>query len=416
MQFIEVFNLVIAGLFFLCYSYQFFYMLVSLFGRMKKHSEPTMHRYAVLIAARNEEKVLGNLLESLKGQLYPRELTDIYVVADNCTDKTAWIARAGGATVFERSNAEQVGKGYALQYLLERVKEHAPEPYDAYLVFDADNVVDPHFITEINKVYSDGFEIVTGYRNSKNYGDNWISAGNALCYLRECRCLYQPRQILGVSSIVTGTGFLFSDRILQACGGWHFFLLTEDCEFTMDNVVRGEKIGYAKDAVFYDEQPTSFRVSWKQRLRWCRGYLQVMRRYGGKLLRGVFHGNFSCYDLTMSILPAAVLSAVSLTVNIIAMAVNVFTGGPLPTLLLSLGVLLLQFFASLFVIGAFTTIVEWKRIHCPAWKKLWYTLTFPVFMFTYLPVCIASFFIKVKWQPIVHTQNKDIKQIRDGEE
>lgn len=138
----------------------------------------------------------------------------------------------------------------------------AAKHYDAYLVLDADNILDPNFISEIEKVYSSGYEIVTCYRNSKNYGDNWISAGYALWFLREAQYLNNARMRLGSSCAVSGTGFLFSDGVLEACGGWNFFLLTEDIEFTIDNVVRGEKVGYAAGAVLYDEQPTSFAQSW----------------------------------------------------------------------------------------------------------------------------------------------------------
>ena len=142
-------------------------------------------------------------------------------------------------------------------FLLRKIRKK----YDAYLVFDADNLVAPDYIQEINKTFSTGYDIVTSYRNTKNYGDNWISAGYGLWFLREAQYLNRPRASIGASCGVSGTGFLFSARILQKCGGWHFFSLTEDIEFTAHNIVNGEKIGYCPSAVFYDEQPTGFRQS-----------------------------------------------------------------------------------------------------------------------------------------------------------
>ena len=201
------------------------------------------HRIAVLIAARNEQSVIGNLIDSVKAQDYPTELVDVFVVADNCTDLTGSVAGAHGANVYFRNDQTQVGKGYALQYLLHCIEEDFA-PYDGYLVLDADNVLSPNYITEINKTFSDGYQIVTSYRNSKNYGDNWISAGYALWFLRESRYLNGARCRLGSSCAVSGTGFLFSRRILEKCGGWNFFLLTEDIQFTIANVIRGEKVGY----------------------------------------------------------------------------------------------------------------------------------------------------------------------------
>ena len=171
---LQIINLAIMLAFFLCYSYQFFYIPVAWFKKDAPHREPSPHRIAVLIAARNEQSVIGNLIDSVKAQDYPTELVDVFVVADNCTDLTGSVAGAHGANVYFRNDQTQVGKGYALQYLLHCIEEDFA-PYDGYLVLDADNVLSPNYITEINKTFSDGYQIVTSYRNSKNYGDNWIS-------------------------------------------------------------------------------------------------------------------------------------------------------------------------------------------------------------------------------------------------
>ena len=132
---------------------------------------------------------------------------------------------------------------------------------------------------------------------------------------------------------MSGTGFAFTREILDRIGSWHFFLLTEDIEFTIDNVVHGEKIGYCREAVLYDEQPTDFRQSWRQRLRWSRGYLQVFGRYGLDLMKGMFGGSFSCYDMAMNIMPAAVLSCVSIVVNVAAAIQTFLAGGDLSGLM-----------------------------------------------------------------------------------
>ena len=311
MQTVITINAVIMALFFVCYSYQFFYVAVALLKRKKFIGRNENHRIAILIAARNEENVIGYLLDSICAQTYPMDHVDVYVGADNCTDDTARVAREHGAIVFERHDTLHVGKGYVLNDMLRRIRRPGRRHYDAYLVLDADNILDPNFLSEIEKVYSAGYEIVTCYRNSKNYGDNWISAGYALWFLREAQYLNNARMRLGSSCAVSGTGFLFSDGVLQRCGGWNFFLLTEDIEFTIDNVARGEKVGYAGGAVLYDEQPTSFAQSWRQRMRWARGFLQVLGRYGGRLLGGMLRGGrrgYACFDLLMSILPAIVLT------------------------------------------------------------------------------------------------------------
>lgn len=308
METIKLINFIIATVFFVCYSYQFAYILVPYLKKEKPHKPAELHRYAVLISARNEELVIGNLLDSISAQDYPSSLVRVFVVADNCTDKTAKVARAHGAIVYERFNDKLVGKGYALEYLLDRIGEEYGDVFDAYMVFDADNLLSEDYISRMNETFSDGYRIITSYRNSKNYGDNWISAGYALWFLREAKYLNNARYLLGTSCAVSGTGFMFSREILKSCGGWPFHLLVEDIEFTIHNIVSGEKVGYCPRAVLYDEQPTKFSQSWKQRMRWARGYIQILRKYGGRLLHGIFaKRSFSCFDMTMNIAPAVIL-------------------------------------------------------------------------------------------------------------
>ena len=262
MTFYHIINSIIAALFFICYFYQFIYTAAALFRGKAGKNEFRLHNYAVLIAARNEEAVIAALIESIKKQIYPGELITVFVVADNCTDRTAAVAKNCGAVVYERNNPTLVGKGYALDFLLKRIGEDYPEnTFDGYFVFDADNVLEPDYIYEMNKVFSQGYRVVTGYRNSKNYGDNWISAGYGLWFLRESQSLNKARYILGTSCNISGTGFVFSNEIVKRMGGWKYYLLTEDLEFTADHVIKGEKIGYCENAVLYDEQPTRLQSS-----------------------------------------------------------------------------------------------------------------------------------------------------------
>lgn len=312
------------------------------------------------------------------------------------------VARVAGANVYERFNQVQVGKGYALQELLEHLEQDYPQGFDGYFVFDADNILAPNYVEAMNRTFSDGHDIVTSFRNSKNYGDNWISAGYALWFLRESRYLNQARFLLGTSCAVSGTGFLFSRRVLEETGPWPFHLLTEDIQFSVDQVTRGRKIAFCPDAVLYDEQPTTFRQSWNQRLRWSKGYLQVFRGYGAKLLRGAAGGSFSCYDMAAAIMPAFVLSATAIVCNVTAAILGAVHGEDLTIALWSVGQMLLNMYLTLFVLGAITTVTEWKRIHTKAVKKVLYAFTFPLFMFTYIPISFAALFSKGEWKPIEH--------------
>ena len=416
MHTVEMINFIIMCLFFACYVYQFVYIPIAWLPRKKETLHAPMHRFAVLIAARNEEAVIGKLIDSIKAQSYPGRLVKIFVAADNCTDATAEAARSHGAEVYERYDMTRCGKGYALDFLLREIKLRGHGRFDGYIVLDADNVLDRDFILHMNGTFSAGHDIVTCYRSSKNYGDNWISAGYALWFLRESRYLNSARARLGSSCGVSGTGFLFSQAVLDAQGGgWPFHLLTEDIEFTIDNVTRGMKVGYCPDAIAYDEQPISFRQSWAQRLRWSRGYLQVFKKYGRALISGIFSGSFSCYDMAMSIMPAAVLTGLSIVVNLGAALVNVLYYHEWGVLGVSALQTLVNLYLTLFIIGAITTATEWKSIHCEPAKKIFYVFTFPLFMLSYVPIVIHSLFVTPEWTHIDHTRTLDVQQICAGQ-
>ena len=404
MKFFETLNIVLMLAFLLCYAYQFAYIPLAHLLRAKPHKKAALHRYAVLICARNEQTVICDLIDSLHAQTYPQDKLKIFVMADNCTDATACVARGAGATVYERFDTAHVGKGYALDALLRNIAHDEPEGFDGYFVFDADNLLRPDYVERMNETFSDGNDIITSYRNSKNYGDNWISAGYGLWFLRESKYLNHARTLLGTSCAVSGTGFLFSRRVLEEQGGgWPFHLLIEDIEFSVSHILDGYKIALCPEAELFDEQPVTFRQSWRQRMRWSKGYLQVLRQYGGKLLAGIFKGSFSCYDMSMNILPAFVLSVLSTVSNLSLLTLQIANGAGAAEATLAILQMLGSMYLTLFVIGAITTATQWKKLHTTAWKKVLYAFTFPVFMFTYIPISIAALFAKVEWKPITHS-------------
>lgn len=413
MKVIVYINFIISILFSLCYFYQAVYVLVGLFKKNKTLKSEKNHKYAVIISARNEGGVIKNLIESIKQQTYPSELTDIYVVADNCQDNTAEVARESGAVVYERFNTQLVGKGYALDWLLKNIKKnHADKCYEGYIIFDADNVVAPTFIEEMNKAFDNGYRIITSYRNSKNYAENWISAGYSLWFLREAKFLNNARMNLGTSCAISGTGFLVSAEIIDKNNGWIHHLLTEDIEFTTDNIIKGEKIGYCAAAKLYDEQPNNFYQSYLQRLRWSKGFYQVFVNYGHKLVKGIFKGSFSCYDMLMTIMPGMLLTLISTVFNMIAIPLGILTDSPYTIpLIVTLFEMFASFYCVFFILGLLTTITEWREIHCSCAKKLFYTLTFPLFMFTYVPISVIALFKKVKWEPIKHSVSTTVEEI-----
>lgn len=414
MEAIIIFNAVISILFTLCYAYQFFYLFVGLLKGEQKFSARKQHKFAAVISARNERDVIGNLILSIKSQNYPKDKLDVFVIADNCTDDTAQVARDAGAIVYERFNKTQVGKGYALDWLFKIIKkDYADAGYEGYMIFDADNVLDKNYVKEMNKVFDNGYDCLTSYRNSKNFDSNWISAGYSLWFLREARYLNNSRMQLGTSCAVSGTGFLVSAKIIEQNGGWIHHLLTEDIEFTCDMVSKGCKIGYAAKAMLYDEQPTKFSQSYTQRLRWAKGFYQVFANYGLKLFRGVFKGSFSCFDLLMTVMPAMLMTLLSVLINAAAIPVALTVNAPeAPALIHALVQTLVNFYGLFFILGAMTMMTEWHNVNCVWYKKVLYLFSFPVFQFTYVPIAIAALFKKVEWKPIKHSVVKTLDEVK----
>lgn len=417
MIWLRVFNIITSILLTLSYTYQIYYVIYALFVKPRTFAPvKQVHRYAVMLSARNEEQVIGHLIDTIKGQDYPSELVDIYVVADNCTDKTYQLVLDKGCYAYERFNKEYVGKGYALDFLFKKLFDKVgTDYYDGYFIFDADNLLDKHYISEMDKCFSEGHRIITSYRNSKNYGDSWISAGYALWFIREAKYLNNPRFLLNTSCAVSGTGFLVHRDIIKRQNGWKHFLLTEDIEFSIDNVIQGEKVAYCHTAMLYDEQPVKFKTSWRQRLRWSKGFLQVIRNYGIKLISGVLHfKGFSCFDMLMTISPAFFLTVTNFAINTGALIYTLICRQELILpVLAGIAYTVLSAYLLLFVVGIITGISEWDKIYCSTPMKILSFFTFPIFILTYIPISIQALFTKVEWKPIEHTRDMSMNDIKN---
>ena len=281
---------------------------------------------------------------------------------------------------------------------------------------DRDNIVDPNFVREMNKTYDQGYRVATCYRNSKNFGANWISASYSIWFLREARFLNAPRMMTGNSCAVSGTGFMVASSVIRENGGWPFHLLTEDIQFTVDCVLKGRKIGYCDGAMVYDEQPTTFRQSWNQRLRWSKGFFQVDRHYLFSLAKGTVsrkHLRMSCYDMFMTVAPCVFLTLGAALLNlallllvctqpfIIARLIEMETGR-----YLFFGIV--NTYLGMAGYGLLTVLSEWKRIPASTSEKLRYIAMFPVFMATYIPITLVALCRNVQWTPITHYSSRQL--------
>ena len=307
-------------------------IMVSLCSLVKIKDKPLKvnkdHRFMAIIPAHNEEAVVGNLVESLKKQNYNKELYDIYVIADNCTDNTAKVAEEAGAIVYERFNNSQKTKGYALDWFLaQKIEENAP--YDAFFVFDADNIVDPNFIKNMNKKLCQGEDVVQGYRDIKNPTDSWITAGYAIFYWTMHRFYHLARYNLGLSPLINGTGFMVRFDVVKPEGGLKTVTLTEDIEYSLKRIIEGKRLGWATDAIVYDEQPVGFKQSWSQRSRWTVGHMQCIKEYTKQLAVAAQEKktmmNFDGFLYIIGSIPMFIITLVLLATNFLMYAGNGMT-------------------------------------------------------------------------------------------
>ncbi len=362
-------------------------------------SLPAKTRFAVIIPARNEEAVLAGLLDSLNKQVYPRELFDVLVIADNCTDKTAAIARRYGASVFERFNRNKCSKGFALEWFFAYYFKENFFSHDAAVIFDADNIVDSGFLAVMDRHYQTGTRMAAGYRDSKNPKDSTIAAANSIFGLFQGRFIHQGRTNLGLPlPSVSGTGFMFALDLIRG-EGWHTQTITEDNEFTMQVILKGETPVFIREARFYDEQTTTWSEMLRQRWRWSVGTAQTMRLMAPKLLKQIALGETKLLDSLWFLLqiPAfALISIFSVLRNLVLLPL--FKPDML-TILRNTAPLLGSY---LFIVAAVLLLLRLEGKKLREYGKA--ALFYPLFLSLWILMQFLALLKKdTEWKPISHS-------------
>lgn len=275
-------SLTIIGIPILLYFIYFGIVGIIGFRKYEKFEKTTpKNKFTAVIAARNESNVIGELIDSIKNTNYPNELLDVWVIPNNCTDNTEGVAREHGAKIYN-PKGEIHSKGEALKEYFDYILN--TEDYDAFCIFDADNLVDPDFFNRMNDVIESGEEIAQGYRESKNPKDSWISGSQTIFYWITNRFLNGSKRNLGMSAVLNGTGFMVKSDLLREMG-FDTFTMTEDIEFSTQCILKGHRIAFVSEAKIYDEHPIDFKTSWNQRKRWSTGIIQVLYNYSDDLFK-----------------------------------------------------------------------------------------------------------------------------------
>lgn len=398
--------------------YWIYQLVVSICSLITLKEKPLLenkeHKFLAIIPAHNEEAVVGNLIESLKNQTYPKDRYDICVIADNCTDKTKEVAENLGVKVFERHEEDPAKKtkGEALRLFLNTLLVDSNMDYDAFCVFDADNIVDKNFIKAMNKHLCQGEEVVQGYRDIKNPTDSWIASGYAIFYWTMNRFYHLARYNAGLSPLINGTGFMVKFDAIRPTG-WNTNTLTEDIEFSLKRIIQGKKLGWATDAVVYDEQPVKFKPSWSQRSRWTIGHIQCLQEYTKPLAKSAINNktlmNFDGLLYMLGSIPMFIITILLLVLNAVS---YLFQGMTTADFIVNILRYIIPTFFLPIIVALVIMIIDKKPI-----KKMWKgLLMYPIFLGSWLVINFKCLFKRdTTWEKIEHVRDVKINDVENKE-
>lgn len=396
--------LVIYGLYFILTS-------ITAFGKMKKSqikSYKPKAKFKILVACRNEERVIASLIESINAQNYPRELYELCIIPNNCEDNTRSIAVELETRVIDCENCKC--KADALRHAF-AITQY--DDFDAYIIFDADNVVHPNFLIRMNDTLQSGYKVAQGYRDSKNPKDNWISGSYSIYYWMQNFFFNRARMNIKASASINGTGFMVKKEVIDT---YHFdtFTLTEDIEFTAQCAINNIQIAFVEDAITYDEQPSSWSSSWKQRKRWSTGAHKCLKFYGIRLIKSfIKNKNMLSLDMVLNFM-APVMQVIGSTVMFSIFALNLLMELNIGTLtvlgflqITGTHIVIITYLISI-LINTFLVKYNKRKMSDVIYGILFYSF----FMITWLPINVISIFSKEKsWEQIEHTKSISIKDI-----
>lgn len=406
-----IFDYIMVPIQIIIFVFTMYYFLIGFCGMWRKKEKKILtpeKTFAVIVAAHNEESVIGQLINNLQTLEYPKELYDIYVIADNCTDATAAIARNAGAIVCERTHAEKKGKGFAMEWMFAKLFTFKKQ-YDAVAIFDADNLVHPRFLLEMNNRLCKGDKLVQGYLDAKNPYDTWVSGTFAIAFWVIDHIWHLAKTNIGLSSVLGGTGMCITTDVLKK-HGWGATCLTEDMEFTMKALTEGIKTTWAHDAIVYDEKPLTFKQSWDQRKRWAQGQFDVAHRFIPKMIKaGILKRDIRILDGCLHLLQPhfLMLSTFFVVISYLQLLfppfyTNIYNF--MPSELMTV-IMLGQYILPIIIL---------LKIHVKP-KAWFYLILYPVFIYSWIPIVFIGFLHRHEheWSHTKHTRALSYEELMD---
>lgn len=387
-------------------------LITSVLSR-KNNNKPSKrnsgHDFCFLVPARYEAKVIEGLLISIKKQTIKVNMKDVYVIVESKDDPTVNICKKYNATVVIRKHLELQRKGYALDEAVKFIINKSIH-YDAYFIFDADNVLDKNYLKNMIPIFDMGYDLASGYRNCKNGNESVIAACSALTFSLVNTVFNDKKNKETKNITFSGTGFYIRGELIEKWKGYPFHSLTEDYELSSYATLNNLTTYYNTKSVFYDEQPLRFKDTINQRVRWIRGYFDVRKMYTKKMFESLDKNdsnNGSKMDESVGIVPFIFivvglvfwfLSLVFFITYNLLMSNKVWKSH-----LLELAIFIMIIYLTMSVMTFVILMIEGKKLDLTLKSRLKAMAINPIFMISYVPCAIRALTSKeVKWTRVDH--------------
>ena len=383
----------------------------------RNYNEPS---FAIIIPARDESLVISNLLDSIKRQSIEINPKDIYIIVESKKDKTVEIAKSRNINIVYRKDLTKKRKGYAIDDAVKKILK-AKKHYDMYFIFDADNILDRNFFKEMIKSYKKGYDIGIGYRNTKNGNSNIYSAASSLTFsmINTLSNNYKVKHNLTLT--VSGTGFYIKGEILEKLGGYSFNSLTEDYELSLYAVLNNLTSNYNTKAKYFDEQPTSYSVTIKQRTRWVKGYFVSRNKYYLLLKEKLKNkdDNYPSVYITLVGVKPYILLVVSVILYLANLIYRIISNSiikiEITSLLLQFFVIILFIYLVLVIFTGVLLIKEKDNLRLNRKMKVKVLFYNPIFLASYVKCLYLALRNKdLTWEKIEHSDNISLEELNNG--
>lgn len=386
------FILITIGIIWLLIDY-----ILSYFNSNVPKEKNNKGKFAILIPARDESRVIEELLNSILNQTRKIDSDDVYVIVEEESDKTVELVKNKNMNIVFRHDLSKKRKGYALDDAIKEILEQKKH-YDAYFIFDADNVLDKDYIKNMEEAYEDGYDIGIGYRNTKNGNDSVIAAASSLTFSMINTLGNEHKTKCNNTLTISGTGFYIKGDIVEKLNGYPFNSLTEDYELTLYATLNDLTTTYVKNAIFFDEQPVKYNITINQRTRWIKGFFEARKKYIPLLLKKEINKNFSSsFHQIMGVTPYILLIIGLLGILLI----NYFN-------VKNTIILILFVYLIMVLITSIMVLKENTYLNINNKMKIKVILYNPIFLTTYI-ICLFKAILNkdVKWLKIEHSKSLD---------